>query len=233
MPIAFTTHHPQGMVKIGSALFVSSVEVQVRTKPFPQPVDGLRSRRRSGRRSPVQDRLAGQPHRRSQAGRRNHLSSGRHRLRRHVHLGRRSPSTGPTAARSSTASIPKTMKATEVFRFADHIGAIVHNTDDHTLHGVSWGSRRFYRWTLDRDGRSRTPTRRPKAAHAQHVALSSTIRTASTPAAAACCAPASPKCARRQTRRRFGWAASISSISPTAGRCTRCRCCSGPPAVST
>ena len=48
---------------------------------------------------------------------------------------------------------PATMKATEVFRFADHIGAIVHNTDDHTLHGVSWGSRRFYRWTLDRDGR--------------------------------------------------------------------------------
>ena len=48
---------------------------------------------------------------------------------------------------------PLTMKAAEVFRFADHIGAIVHNTDDHTLHGVSWGSRRFYRWTLDRGGR--------------------------------------------------------------------------------
>ncbi|PYQ93217.1 MAG: hypothetical protein DMF97_20380, partial [Acidobacteria bacterium] len=48
---------------------------------------------------------------------------------------------------------PVTMKATEVFRFADHIGAIVHNTDDNTLHGVSWGSRRFYRWTLGSDGR--------------------------------------------------------------------------------
>ena len=48
---------------------------------------------------------------------------------------------------------PNTMKAVEVFRFADHIGAIVHNTDNNTLHGVSWGSRRFYRWTLGRDGR--------------------------------------------------------------------------------
>ena len=48
---------------------------------------------------------------------------------------------------------PETMKATAVFRFADHIGAIVHNTDDRTLHGVSWGSRRFYRWTLDDEGR--------------------------------------------------------------------------------
>ena len=48
---------------------------------------------------------------------------------------------------------PRAMKATEVLRFADHIGAIVHNTDDRTLHGVSWGSRRFYRWTLDAGGR--------------------------------------------------------------------------------
>ena len=51
---------------------------------------------------------------------------------------------------------PKTMRATEVFRFPDHIGAIVHNTDDGTLHGVSWGSRRFYRWTLDGKNAART-----------------------------------------------------------------------------
>jgi hypothetical protein len=48
---------------------------------------------------------------------------------------------------------PATMTATELFRFDDHLGAIVHNTDDRTLHGVSWGSRRFYRWTLDAAGR--------------------------------------------------------------------------------
>jgi hypothetical protein len=45
------------------------------------------------------------------------------------------------------------MKSTEVLRFADHIGGIVHDTDDHTLHAVSWGSRRFYRWALGPDGR--------------------------------------------------------------------------------
>jgi len=48
---------------------------------------------------------------------------------------------------------PQAMTAREVFRYPDHLGAIVHNTDDRTLHGVSWGSRRFYRWTLGRDGR--------------------------------------------------------------------------------
>jgi hypothetical protein len=51
---------------------------------------------------------------------------------------------------------PSTMKAAEVFRAADHIGAIVHNTDDRTLHGVSWGSRRFYRWTLRGIGKGPT-----------------------------------------------------------------------------
>ena len=48
---------------------------------------------------------------------------------------------------------PDTLKPVEVFRFPDSIGAIVHNTDDRTLHGVSWGSRRFYRWTMDASGR--------------------------------------------------------------------------------
>jgi hypothetical protein len=40
IPINFLTHHPQGMVKIGDMLFVSSVEIKVPTKRFPQPVDG-------------------------------------------------------------------------------------------------------------------------------------------------------------------------------------------------
>jgi hypothetical protein len=45
------------------------------------------------------------------------------------------------------------MKATEVFRYGDHVGGIVHNTKSNSLHGVSWGSRRFYTWTLDANGR--------------------------------------------------------------------------------
>jgi hypothetical protein len=68
---------------------------------------------------------------------------------------------------------PKTMTATEVLRFADHIGAIVHNTDDDTLHGVSWGSRRFYRWTLGRDGTGhQRHDAAGTAAYVQHVSLS-------------------------------------------------------------
>ena len=44
---------------------------------------------------------------------------------------------------------PNNMQATRVFDFDDHIGAIVCNRQNNTLVGMSWGSRRFYTWTLD------------------------------------------------------------------------------------
>ena len=47
---------------------------------------------------------------------------------------------------------PATRKAVEVFRFGDHLGGVACNTDDRTLHAVSWGSRWIYRFALDRSG---------------------------------------------------------------------------------
>ncbi len=54
---------------------------------------------------------------------------------------------------------PDSMQATEMFRVDDHVGAIVHDTDSDALHGVSWGSRRFYRWTRNRRGEWTAPSR--------------------------------------------------------------------------
>jgi hypothetical protein len=152
IPVQFTTHHPQGMVKIGDAFFVSSVEVTTPTTRLPAPVDG-------------KDRDAG-------AGI-GHLfkidAAGK--LVADLRLGEATiyhpggidydgkDIWVPVAEyRPNSRSIiyrvdPETMRATEVLRFPDHIGGVVHDTDDDTLHGVSWGSRRFYRWTLDRGGR--------------------------------------------------------------------------------
>ena len=152
VPISFDTYHPQGMVKIGDTLFVSSVAVRVPTKPGAQQ-------------NPRYDRDVGEGV--------GHLFkidlSGR--LVADLTLGEGTiyhpggidyDGTHiwvPVAEyRPDSRSIiyridPQTMTAHEVFRAADHIGAIVHNTDDQTLHGVSWGSRSFYRWTLDRDGK--------------------------------------------------------------------------------
>jgi hypothetical protein len=152
IPMQFDTQHPQGMVKIGDDFYVSSVEIKKPTTRFPQPVDGY-------------DRDTGEG-----AG---HLfkfdKSGK--LLADLPLGEGSiyhpggiDYDGryiwvPVAEyRPNSASIvyrvdPTMMKATEVFRFKDHVGGIVHNTDAKTLHGVSWGSRRFYRFTLDDQGR--------------------------------------------------------------------------------
>lgn len=133
VPLGFPAHHPQGLVKIGDMLHMTSVD-------------------RAGLGHLFKFDLSG-------------------RLIANVQLGEGAifhPGgidydgthiwVSVAEYRPDSRSIiyrvdPETLKAVEMFRFADHIGAIVHNTDDRTLHGVSWGSRRFYRWTMGRDGR--------------------------------------------------------------------------------
>ena len=149
VPLRFRTFHPQGMVKIGDTIFISSVEVTVPTRRFPASVDGL-------------DRDAGEGV--------GHLfkidAAGA--LLADVHVGERSiyhpggldydgaDIWMPVAEyRPNSRSIvyrvdPRTMSAAEVLRVDDHIGAVAYDTDDHTLHGVSWGSRRFYGWSVGR-----------------------------------------------------------------------------------
>ena len=152
IPIAFKTHHPQGMVKIGQALFVSSVEVTVPTTRLPQPAGGLDRDAGEGRGHLFRLDLAGNLLADLTLGEGSvYHPGGLDYDGRHIWV-------AVAEYRPNSRSIvyrvdPETMKATEVFRFADHIGAVVRNTDDNTLHGVSWGSRRFYRWTLGDDGR--------------------------------------------------------------------------------
>ena len=151
IPVAFRTHHPQGMVKIGDALFVSSVEIKVRTRRFEKPVDGFDRDTGEGVGHVFKMDLAG-----------NLIADLRLGEGAIYHPGGIDYDGKdiwvPVAEyRPNSRSIlyrvdPSTMEATEVLRFADHIGAVALNTEDHTLHGVSWGSRRFYRWTLDGRG---------------------------------------------------------------------------------
>lgn len=148
----FRTHHPQGMVKIGDTFYVSSVEITTPTKRYPEPKDGY-------------DRDAGEGV--------GHLFKidAKGNLLADLKLGEGSiyhPGGIDYDGRylwvpvaeyrpNSRAVIyridPQKMTAVEVFRANDHIGGIVHNTDDRTLHGVSWGSRRLYKWPLGGDGK--------------------------------------------------------------------------------
>lgn len=162
IPVRFTTFHPQGMVKVRDTLYVSSVEVKVRTKRHPQLIDGYDRDTGEGIGHLFKIDMNGNL--------RSDLMLGEGAIYhpggidydgRHLWV--------PVAEyRPNSRSIiyrvdPDTMKATEVFRFADHIGALVYNTDDDTLHGVSWGSRRFYRWTLGPGGRLINATMTPEA----------------------------------------------------------------------
>ena len=152
IPLAFRVHHPQGMVRIGEHFYISSVEIRRPTRRYPSPVDGM-------------DRDAGEGT--------GHLfrTDGEGRLLADVTLGEGSlyhpggidyDGTHiwvPVAEyRPDSRSIvyrvdPRTLEVTEVFRFADHLGALAVDTEHETLHAVSWGSRRFYTWTLDAGGR--------------------------------------------------------------------------------
>ncbi|OCC03144.1 hypothetical protein BA190_20145 [Labrys sp. WJW] len=152
IPIAFPTFHPQGMVKIGDDFFVSSVNIIKPTTKYPAPREGY-----------DRDTGEGEGHlfRISKDG----------KLLADLKLGEGSVYHPggidfdgkfiwvPVAEyRPNSQSIiykvdPATMKAVEVFRFKDHVGGIVHDTERNSLHGVSWGSRRFYAWPLGADGK--------------------------------------------------------------------------------
>jgi hypothetical protein len=140
------------MVKIGDHFIMSSVEVRVRTRRLPQVVDGHDRDTGEGighlfKFDPAGKLIADL---RLGEGTMYH-PGGIDYDGTHVWV--------PVAEyRPNSRSIvyrvdPATMTATRMFAFNDHIGAIVHDSDNHTLHGVSWGSRAFYRWTLDTAGK--------------------------------------------------------------------------------
>ncbi len=138
----FRTFHPQGMVKIGTTWFMSSVEVHDRAAG--KGIGHLFKVDAAG--NLLADLTLGE-------GPLYHPSG--------IDFDGSSIWIALAEYRPNSRSIvyrvnPETMKATEVFRVADHIGAIVHDTDDGMLHGVSWGSRRFYRWNTA--GVGSTPT---------------------------------------------------------------------------
>jgi hypothetical protein len=142
IPLQFPAYHPQGMVKIGDFFYMSAVEVHKRPANG-EPGEGI-----------------------------GHLfkmdSTGK--LLAQVTLGEGTmyhpggidydgkyiwipvAEYRPNSQTIIYKADPATLIPTEVLRFKDHIGGIVHNTDANTLFGVSWGSRNFYQWKLNRKG---------------------------------------------------------------------------------
>lgn len=163
--IRFKAHHPQGLVKIGNRLFMSSVEVTVPTRRLPAAVAGVDRDAGEGVGHLFQFDMAGNLVAEMILGEGAiYHPGGLDYDGRHIWV-------AVAEYRPNSRSIvyridPQTMTAHEVFRFGDHLGALVHDTDDHSLHGVSWGSRTFYRWSLSRDGRVKNAGLAATAKHA-------------------------------------------------------------------
>ncbi len=150
--LAFNTHHPQGLVKIGDTFYLSSVEVTTRTRRFPQPVDGVDRSPGEGRGHLFKFDAAGQLQADLVLGEGSMYHPGG------IDFDGRFIWAPVAEYRPNSRSIvyrvePAAMTATEMFRYPDHIGGIVHDLDDRALHGVTWGSRRFVRWPLGARGR--------------------------------------------------------------------------------
>ena len=152
LPVGFDTHHPQGMVKIGDVLYLSSVEIRKPTTRYPQLQDGYDRDTGEGVGHLFKLDLKGNLLAQMTLGEGSVYHPGG------IDFDGKSIWVPVAEYRPNSKSIiyrvdPGAMKGVEVFRFGDHVGGIVHDTEAGSLHGVSWGSRRFYRWGLDRDGK--------------------------------------------------------------------------------
>lgn len=146
-PLQFPSHHPQGMVKVDNHFFMSSVE----TTETPTRIKDPESRfdRTPG---------AGTGHlfKFAEDGSLLHdliLGEGTMYHPGGIDFDGEFIWVSVAEYRPNSHSIvykidPETMHPTEVFRFADHLGGILKDPNSGTLYAISWGSRKFYQWTI-------------------------------------------------------------------------------------
>ncbi len=166
IPMRFPTYHPQGMVKIGDTLYVSSVQITVPTRRFAEALDGYDRDAGEGIghlfKVDLRPGTAGALLASTVLGESTMYHPGG------IDFDGRSLWVPVAEYRPNSRSIvykvePQTLASTVVLRFADHIGGVVLDPDARALHGISWGSRRFYRWPLAPDGTVAPVTTPPSA----------------------------------------------------------------------
>ena len=152
IPLQFSGYHTQGMVKVGEYFYMSSVEIIRKTKRYEQPQGKL-----------DRDEGEGQGHlfKFDREGNLLHdllIGEGAVYHPGGIDYDGKYIWVPVAEYRPYSFSIiyrvdPETMKAEEVLRYNDHIGAIVHHTDNHTLVGATWDARELYHWTFDGQGK--------------------------------------------------------------------------------
>ncbi len=150
--ISFDTFHPQGFARVGDFLFLSSVEVIERTQKYDNH-DGRYDRSIGlGKGHLFKMDMQGQLLDRTEIGRDSVYHPGG------IDYDGEFVWAPVAEYRPNSSSIvyrvdPVTMAAEEVFSVPDHIGGLIHDIENDQLFGVSWGSRRFYRWNFASKGK--------------------------------------------------------------------------------
>jgi hypothetical protein len=147
VPLRFNAHHPQGMVRIGHDLYVSSVEVTRQTRPLPTTSPRGRYDRDEGAgvghlfRFNLQGELISDL--KIGEGPIYHPGGidfdGRHLW---VAVAEYRPDSRSIVYRIDPHH-PERPIVREIARVDDHLGGIAHWIEARTLFGISWGSRRF------------------------------------------------------------------------------------------
>jgi Family of unknown function (DUF6454) len=129
LPLRCDVHHPQGMARVGAVWWISTVDIEGR-QGYILAVD---STGRLVERVPVGDDAQHHPGGMDFDGDAFWIASAQYR-----------PDSSATVYRMEPGHLPE-----RAFGVDDHIGAIARCGPNGDLVGWSWGSRRFYRWSVD------------------------------------------------------------------------------------
>lgn len=148
LDLDFETHHPQAMEVVGDRIYLSSVEITEPTVRYPEPVDGydrtpgkgvghLFVLDRDGKL--LKDIVISDGHRYHPGG----LDYDGEFLWLPVAEYR------PNSSADIYRIDPTTYAVKKLFTVPDHVGGVVRDQETGHLVGQSWGSRRFYDWTVN------------------------------------------------------------------------------------
>jgi hypothetical protein len=152
VPLRFDAHHTQGIVKIGAHFYMTSVEVEEWPRKYERPQGKLDRDTGKGIGHVMKFDADGNLLHDLVIGEGDIYHPGG------IDFDGKYIWIPVTEYRPNSFSIiyrldPLTMKVEEVLRYPESIGAIIHNTDNHTLVGANWGARRFYTWRMDAFGK--------------------------------------------------------------------------------
>ena len=145
--IQFDTFHPQGFALLNDHLFISSVEIRERTRRYKSPQNGLDRTPGKGKGHIFKIDLAGNLIAHTEIGTGDMYHPGG------IDFDGSEVWIPVAEYRPDSRSViysmhPDSLIPKERFRMRDHIGGVISDTDNNTLHAVSWGSRRYYSWKV-------------------------------------------------------------------------------------